>query len=246
MNFLFDEMNDDFSAETPRLGVSAGINSAALLCYLATEHPEAKRPHKLLMYYAHLREHSPQSGKFALDCVRYARKKFPVVKFGMSRASVLDWMEKENFIPHPTVSPCTWHLKIEPMDKWSIENGATIDLIGFVRHEQRRIKRVLGHGDTRARFPIAHLSEADCFKIVDQEIGWHPPIYDIRDERGNRVFKHNNCLPCKNMTLPQIRAVAKYYPKYWVKAEAMAQRINNYWGRKSEYPADPCAVCVFD
>jgi len=246
MQLRFDLDSDDFSAERPRLGLSAGINSAALLCHLATVHPEAKRPAHLLMYYAHLREQSPESFRFVKDCVRYARRHFATVEFGMHRTSVLAWMERENFIPHPTVSPCTWHLKIEPMERWTEAHGGTLDLIGYVRHERRRMRRSEGHGAEPRQFPIAHMSEADCFAIVDREIGWHPPIYDIRDGRGRRLFAHNNCLPCKNMTLGQIRHVAEHYPAYWRKAEAMAERIGNYWGRASEYPGDPCALCVFD
>ncbi len=96
------------------------------------------------------------------------------------------------------------------------------------------------------RFPIAHMTEEQCFELVDREIGWHPPIYDIRDRKGKRVFTHNNCLLCKNMTLKQIKGVARYYPDYYAESIAMAQRIGNYWGRPSEYPADPCALCVFD
>lgn len=243
----FDMMSDDFSAEIPSLGISAGINSAALLCYLATVHPASKRPKTLLMYYAHLREHSPESVKFVADCVRYARRHFSVVKFGMSRASVVDFFETEKFIPHPTVSPCTAHLKVIPMEKWSDANGSTMDLIGFIEEERRRIVRAVNRDkEGRARFPIAHMNEAECYEIVDREIGWHPSIYDIRNENGGRVFKHNNCLPCKNMTKSQLESVATHFPEYWERAAAMAERIGNYWGRPTDYPADPCARCLFD
>jgi hypothetical protein len=243
----FDFRTDDFSAERPSLGLSAGINSAALLCYLATEHPASKRPRHLLLYYAHLREHSPESFRFVAACVRYARRKFPAVEFGMHRTSLLEWMEREKFIPNAAISPCSEHLKVDPMIRWSEAHGATVDLIGFVRHERRRIAGALGRdGDRRVRFPIAHLTEADCFALVDREVGWHPPIYNLRDSSGRRLFQHNNCLPCKNMKLAQIRAVAEHYPKYWARAEAMAERLGNYWGRAREYVGDPCASCVFD
>lgn len=246
MQNVWEFMTDDFSTERPRIGLSGGINSTALLCYLATIHPVEKRPTELLLYYAHLREHSPKTFRFVADCVRYARTKFPYVKFGMHKASVVDWFEKENFIPHPTVSPCTWHCKVEPMDVWTKANGGTIDLIGYVRHERKRMLRSEEKARRPVSFPICHISEADCFKLVDKEIGWHPPIYDIRREDGKRAFSHNNCLPCKNMTLPQLRLVAEHYPKQYKRAIDMAERINNYWGRPSEYPGDPCAVCVFD
>jgi hypothetical protein len=246
MQRSFDSMTDDFSTERPRLGLSGGINSAALLCYLATEHDEAKRPKTLLLYYAHLREHSPGTARFVFDCVRYARMKFPTVEFGMHRASVVDFFEEENFIPHPTVSPCTRHLKTLPMDKWTEAHGGTMDIIGFVRHERKRIIRTKRLAKHVVCFPIAAMSEEECFRIVDREIGWHPPIYDIKDENGKRLFTHNNCLPCKNMTLEQIRNVKRHFGRYYDRAIAMAERIDNYWGRPTEYPFDPCASCVFD
>jgi hypothetical protein len=236
---------DDFSEDVPRLGTSGGINSGALLCYLASEHPPEKRPRRLLMYYAHLREHSPGTMRFVKLQVRYAREHFPAVEFGMQRASVVDFFEAENFIPHPLYSPCTEHLKVEPMERWSIAHGATLDLIGYVRHERKRQAVAQKKAERDVAFPIANLSEEDCFALVRREIGWYPPIYDIR-ENGKRVFSHNNCLPCKNMTLKQLRAVAKYYPRYFERAMRMAERIGNYWGRPSEYAGDPCALCVFD
>lgn len=238
--------DDDFSPDRPSLGLSGGINSAALLCFLASEHPPEKRPRHLLLYYAHMREHSPKTFRFVKDCVRYARRHFEVVEFGMHRTSVVDYFEAENFIPHPTVSPCTWHCKVEQMEAWSAAHGANLDLIGFVQHERKRIKRAEAKARRDCMFPIASMTEAECFEIVTREIGWYPPLYDIRDEAGKLIFKHNNCLPCKNMTLPQLRAVAKHYPKQWARATAMAERIGNYWGRGTEYKADPCALCVFD
>jgi hypothetical protein len=242
----FAFMHDDFSRERPRIGLSGGINSAALLCHLATEHPPAKRPDHLLLYYAHLREHSPGTFRFVKACVRYARRKFPTVEFGMHRCSVVDFFERENFIPHPTLSPCTEHCKVIPMDRWSRAHGATIDLIGYVRHERKRALKAEEKARRSLAFPIAYLTERECFELVDREIGWHPPIYDLRDGTGRRLFTHNNCLPCKNMKLDQIRAVAKHFPAFWARAESMAERIGNFWGRPSEYAGDPCALCVFD
>lgn len=239
--------SDDWSDDRVRIGLSGGINSAALLCHLATDHPEAKRPRWLGLYYAHLREHSPGTFTFVKACVRYARHKFPEVEFGMHRCSVVDYFEAENFIPHPTISPCTEHLKIEPMDRWDRHHGVTIDLIAFVRHEMaRRGDKHIGSEADLVRFPIAHLSEEWCFEIVDREIGWHPAIYDLRDDRWKRMFTHNNCLPCKNMNRRQLEAVREHFPRHYERAMRMAHRIGNYWGRKSDYTGDPCSVCSFD
>jgi 3'-phosphoadenosine 5'-phosphosulfate sulfotransferase (PAPS reductase)/FAD synthetase len=238
---------DDFSGDRARIGLSGGINSAALLCYLATEHPEHKRPRWLGLYYAHLREHSPRTFRFVKDAVRYARRKFPQVAFGMHRCSAVDYFEAEKFLPRPQFSPCTEHLKIVPMERWDERHGVTIDLIGFVRHEMsRRGEKHLKSEADLIRFPIAHLTEDDCYRIVDREIGWHPPIYDIRDEKGRRVFTHNNCLPCKNMTRRQLEAVREHFPAYYERAMKMACRIGRTWGRKKDEAGDPCALCTFD
>lgn len=237
--------SDDFSEDRPSLGLSGGINSAALLCFLGSEHPPEKRPSHLLLYYAHLREHSPGTMRFVKLLVRYARRKFPNVEFGMHRTSVVDYFESENFIPHPMYSPCTERLKVDQMEAWSIAHDATLDLIGFVRHERTRIATASAKATRDVVFPIAGMTEQECFEIVRREIGWYPPIYDIRDSSGKRVFTHNNCLPCKNMTLKQIRAVATHFPKHYDRAMRMAERINNYWGRPSEYAGDPCAFCAF-
>ena len=238
---------DDFSEDRVRVGLSGGINSAALLCYLAVVHPAHKRPRWLGLYYSHLREHSPRTFRFVAACVRYARRHFEAVEFGMHRCSAINFFEQRRFIPHPTLSPCTEHLKIIPMEAWDVSHHVTIDLIGFVRHEMlRRGEKFLGTEADIVRFPIAHLTDDQCFELVDREIGWHPSIYDIRDENGKRVFTHNNCLPCKNMTVRQMKNVAVYFPRYADRAEAMAQRIGNFWGRRADQAGDPCALRTFD
>ena len=242
----------DLSAETPVIGLSGGINSAALLCYLASETPEARRPRRLLLYYAHLREHSPDTFPFVADCVRYVRRHFGAVEFGMHRASALDYFEAERFIPHPAVSPCTAALKVEPMNAWAEARGATVDLVGYVREERRRIRRQRERGVEGKAYPIAHLTDADCMALVDRELGWHPAIYDLRRPDGRPTFRHNNCLPCKNMHAADFRLVEEHFPDYWRRAVEAAERISEdrgspaYWGRAGEYEGDPCAVCAFD
>jgi hypothetical protein len=70
-----------------------------------------------------------------------------------------------------------------------------------------------------------------CFEIVDRHIGWHPKIYDIVDKDGKRIFKHNNCLPCKNMQPDDFEAVAIYYPANYVAALQLSQELKKFWGR---------------
>lgn len=160
----------------------------------------------------------------------------------------MEYFEEEGIIPHPTVSPCSRVLKIEPMLRYCYQNGIHMDLIGYVSHESRRYKRMLakGAGDMffKKSFPIIGFSDDWCFDMVDKYIGWHPKIYDIRDDKGRRVFKHNNCLPCKNMTPKQLLAVKEHYPEKYARALEVEQKTGSYFGRSKSDMG--CAICNFD
>jgi hypothetical protein len=133
-------------------------------------------------------------------------------------------------------------------------------------------------------YPIADLDDEQCFDIVKRNLGWYPAIYDLRwDDMGfmayvgnnikrfsddiqrkllkklgtkKRVFKHNNCLPCKNMNIDDMLAVEYFYPEYMKAANELSERLNAYWGRnadqyyttfgKEDYEVKQCEVCQFD
>jgi hypothetical protein len=73
---------------------------------------------------------------------------------------------------------------------------------------------------------------------------------------GQRVFKHNNCLPCKNMvgTLTpcnatgQFEDVKKHYPDYFAAAQELSKRLTAlhgkeiYWGRETDFDGH-CKLC---
>ncbi len=100
-------------------------------------------------------------------------------------------------------------------------------MVGFVRGETRRYnKQQKRNTDGKTLFPIyKQMDDEDCFELVKQGIGWYPAIYDIKDEAGNRVFKHNNCLPCKNMSAKEFADVGKYFPEYAQRAMDVAAQI---------------------
>lgn len=248
--------------ERPLIGISGGINSAALLVYLGAELPPEERPREVCLFHADIAEHPPDVPAFTAACVRWARRVWGPrsVRFGRSKASVLDFFERDGWIPHPMFSPCTGHLKLEPMVAW-VEGlpepeRPTVDLVGYVREERRRVKRMREKGTSLTggaiRYPVAHLSNADCFRLVDEHIGWHPALYDIRRPDGRPAFKHANCLPCKNMDAKQLQMVELHFPEQMEAARAMAERLTEakgtpiYWGRPSDYSGDACAVCSFD
>lgn len=164
----------------------------------------------------------------------------------LQKNSVIGYFEKENMIPHPKFSPCARELKIEPMNKYFEENDLDFDLVGYVKEEKRRTSYQKNNPDLQNKIhPIQHLLNEDCFNLVKQEIGWYPAIYDFRNKQGERVFKHNNCLPCKNMTQNQIDDVKKYYPEYWGKADNLSKKLNKYWGRLPTIQ-NYCDSCSFD
>src|SRR5438132_12771288 len=124
------------------IGLSGGINSMAVLCWL---YEQGFAPAELYLYYAHLREHSPDTFRFVAAGMRFARTHFKTVFCRVTRNSVIEYFRNENMIPHPKISPCSEHLKIEPMDIYAFEQGVQIDLVGFVRNEGRRIVKSMQH-----------------------------------------------------------------------------------------------------
>ena len=238
---MFEPEYLDLSEKRVLLGLSGGINSAALLCFLATQYPEQYRPAELHLYAIELEEHSPDTFQFTKACIRYAARHFSKIRWYIKWGSALRFFEDENMIPHPILSPCSEHLKIIPMLDYYERHNLDIDLIGYVRTERSRMMRQSRKSAIKY-YPIAHLSNDDCFEIVDREIGWHPAIYDIRDPRtGKRVFNHNNCLPCQKGdgflddsgdSSGYYTNVEMYFPEYFEKARVTAEKTGSYWGRK--------------
>lgn len=263
---LFPE-HKNYSGQKVLLGLSGGINSMAVLCWLA-EAPKEFYPSELHLFYAHLSEHSEDTFRFVADGIRWARKVFPCVKFAMSRDSAIELFRKKKIIPHPIKSPCTIKLKLDPIEQYMSNNGITENVVGYVKGEAVRragrmakrtkseLTNVITHG-VNVSFPIAQYTDDWCFSVVKKHIGWYPAIYDIV-ERGKRIFKHNNCLPCKNMDKKDLQAVAKYFPKYMEKALSLSEELKRHWGRDADffytefgrpdlgYESQPCEVCAFD
>lgn len=243
----------DLSKERVMIGLSGGINSMAVLCWIA-QYPEELRPKELFMYYSHLDEHSPDTWDFVRDGVEYAKRHFERVVFEYSEHSILQFFEQEKMIPHPRFAPCTRVLKLVPMMEFSVKYRITVDLVGYIRTEKRRIIGMANKsggelqsgntvkiGDLQKHFPISGMDNEWCFSLVKQQIGWYPKIYDIKDRHGRRLFKHNNCLPCKNMTEKDFKKVKKHFPEYYQRAMELAKRLDAHWGRGK---GEDCVYCA--
>lgn len=263
--------------------LSAGINSAAVLCRLIEL---GVKPKELHIFYAHFEEHSPDSLRFVEELIKLAEGNFPVVKSKITYNSVIEFFGEQKMIPHPVASPCTRILKITPMLEYNMANGVEFDLIGYVKNETRRVDKQLAKNDNsllHKLFPIREFDDEWCFGIVKKYLGWYPAIYDLRwnDEgfcdyvRANlhrfdeytqrkllkkigtnkRVFKHNNCLPCKNMYTDDMLAVEYFYPEYMANANELSSKLKAYWGRsamgyytafgREDYEATQCEHCQF-
>lgn len=262
----------NYSSLKVMIGLSAGINSMAILCDLA-KFPERLKPKELHLFYAHFEEHSNDSLPFVLDGVKFARRNFQKVVYHQTNNSVIDFFESQKMIPHPMTSPCTRKLKIEPINEYCRRHSIDVDLVGYVRNEKRRILNMANKSGIDAdfatlytdgvkqehiekHFPIANITDEECFSLVKSCIGWYPKIYDIKNEKGKRVFKHNNCLPCKNMTVQQLENVQEHYPEKLLPALKLSEKLQKYWGRnaqefyttfgKEDFETRDCVICSFD
>jgi 3'-phosphoadenosine 5'-phosphosulfate sulfotransferase (PAPS reductase)/FAD synthetase len=224
----------DYENEKILKGLSGGINSMALLCWLVES---GQKPKEVHLFYAHFLEHSDDTFKFVADGIRYARKHFSDVRVKITKNSIISYFESENIIPHPASSPCSKKLKIEPINIYAFENEIKIDLVGYVKHELKRRANRQQKNMNRDLFaldkvyPIGEFTDEWCFDMVKKHIGWYPAIYDIKNERGQRVFKHNNCLPCKNYNTDEMKDVEKYFPEKHLKAMELSRKLTKYWGR---------------
>lgn len=240
------------------IGLSGGINSMAVLCWLSEQEVKPKELH---LFYAHFKEHSPDTFQFVADGIRFAKKHFENVKVKITKNSIIDFFREKNFIPHPYNSYCTKVLKIDEINKYAFENDIKIDLVGYVKHElkrrtknqQKNIKQDLFA--LQKLYPIGSFTDEWCFEIVQKHIGWYPAIYKILKANGKRAFNHNNCLPCKNMYSEGFELVKEYYPSYYLKAIELSAQLSKYWGRDeldfyTKFGRDlgqeeTCEVCKF-
>lgn len=168
---IYETLQDtwNYSEKRVMIGLSGGINSMAVLCYLAKMVED--KPKELFLFYAHFNEHSSDTEKFVQSGYNYAKKHFETVHFEQTNNSVNDFFLKQKIIPHPSVAPCTRLLKIVPIVNFMEKNKIDVDLVGYVRTENRRIKNQLKRNVSNKEYPISHLSDADCFSLVKKEIG---------------------------------------------------------------------------
>ena len=250
----------DFSGKRILIGLSGGINSAAVICFLATEYPKEYLPDEIHLFYAHFDDHSPDTMKFVEDCIKYAEDNFKKIVVEITYNSMREFCTTQKMIPHPTNSACSRIMKREPIMKYYEQHDLDFDLVGYVREEKNRVTRQQSYNNAQSKnkiYPITTLSDRDCEIICEKEIGWIPEIYSHKDANGKRIFKHNNCLPCKNMHGREMKLVKEYYPDYYDNALSLAKDLAEqldkpiHWGRKDEGDDElinlhVCTTCDWD
>jgi len=198
------------------IGLSGGINSAAVLLYLIHHVPKDEWPKVLHLYYAHFDEHSDDTMDFVMALVQYAEK-YMNVDFTVTYNSVNKHFVEQGMIPHPTLATCTGMLKIFPMAEYMAENEIEVDLVGYVREDKSRIKRqnkyMKSKGKVNKQHPIKHLSDEDCFSLVERHMGSKiiPDIYKIK-WTDSRIIPF---LKCHRQFIPddQFKVVMNYAVK---------------------------------
>lgn len=226
---------EDFSGDDVLVGLSGGINSAAVLCLLASW-PEAYKPRTLHLFYAHFEEHSPDTYQFVEALISFARMKFKNVVVKITYNSVLSFFADEKMIPAPALSPCTRKLKIIPMHEYMIEHSITVDFVGYVKEEIRRVRNmakktdnsIVGRSVTidgiKKVFPISDKSNEWCFVIVNECIGWYPLIYTLKfNDKGLIKFMTKNL--------------------HRLSPDNRQQMINKLGKRKRVFPHNNCLPC---
>ena len=120
---------------------------------------------------------------------------------------------------------------------YCFEHGIEFDLVGYVkkelkkRGERQQAVMQIDMFSPKKDYPIGEFSDEWCIDICDKHLGWHPKIYDIKDGNGKRIFKHNNCLPCKNMHPVDFQAVHDHYNDYYHDALKLSTELKKFWGR---------------
>jgi 3'-phosphoadenosine 5'-phosphosulfate sulfotransferase (PAPS reductase)/FAD synthetase len=246
---------EDYSDKRILIGLSGGINSAAIICFLATEYPKEYLPKEIHFFYAHFDDHSPDTMDFVLDCVKYSYQKFNRVFVKITHQSMEQFCTESNMIPHPTNSACSRLMKREPIMEYYDEQDLDFDLVGYVRSEKNRIERQQSYNNAQSKnkaYPIITMTDHDCEVICEKEIGWIPAIYKIKDNNGKRLFKHNNCLPCKNMHDKEMKVVKEHFPDYYDRALKLTKKLSEstgkeiHWGRTDEIDELICPTCEWD
>lgn len=276
---VIDDRYQEYEGQKIMIGLSGGINSAAVLAYLATQ--IEYKPETLYLFHANFKEHSDDTIDFVKANVTFAKKHFDNVVYEQDDISLLDFFEEQKTIFAPKFSGCTRMLKVIPMMEFMARHGVKYDLVGYVRSEMSRVKRQMARNVAGKSYPIRHLTNEDCFSIVEKTIGWYPAIYHLKwnDERilpyldshghllrpqqrniirkyavrgygysgSPRVFKHNNCLPCKNMHQWELFMVKMFFPDHHLNAMNTAAVTGSYWGRSPDDHSEvdtTCTVCA--
>lgn len=180
----------NYAGQKVLLGLSGGINSAALLCWMA-EAPEDEKPAELHLLSHQFAEHPDDTAPFIEACRVYARAHFPCVVVEETENSALAFFEDINMIPHPKLSPCTRLLKVVPSMAYMARHGIIHNLVGYVQSEKKRTTNMKKKGvvsqfgvtlkdGIEAAFLISQFTDRWCMYMVDAHIGWHPAIYDHR------------------------------------------------------------------
>jgi hypothetical protein len=158
--------------------------------------------------------------KIDVDIVGYVRSEWSRI----NRQIEVGVKNKEYLIRHLSDEDCFFLVK---------KHIGWYPAIYDIKWNDKRIKDALSE--------YGSLLHPDQYKVIKS---YSDSGYNYR-RKSYRVFKHNNCLPCKNMHQWEIFLVKVFFPEMYEEAMSLAERMNGYWGRKNEFVNEnsDCAIC---
>lgn len=123
----------------------------------------------------------------------------------------------------------------------SFEKSNILPLDFFLRRKHRERIQLLydsGYQPLKSNWQVLSVEKTDRIETVYCAIVPIGNAFVLEDN----VLTHN-CLPCKNMSLTQLKKVAQHFPKYAALAEETSKKTNSYWGRDDVPDIFKCDTC---
>ena len=187
------------------VGVSGGKDSTCLALAL-----KEKEPRNYLYLYTPTGDELP-------DMVAHMERlevllDAPILRICADR-SLNEMIDATHTLPNHNMRWCTPALKIEPAQKFFLDNAPVVSYVGLRADEETRVGAVYATGSgIVSKFPF-------------REWGWgEKEVWSYLDERGVCIPKRTDCARCYDQRLPEWRNLLNEHPDIYANAEEQEKR----------------------